>query len=84
MCIALSTGSVRTGSSLSCRHEQYFFSFDFGPEGIYDVSGFYTVNITAQFEYSGSIGPDWKLEMYNHWYGEWVSVGDLGNGELPC
>lgn len=61
--------------------EQYDFFFKAWDE----VYGDYTVSITAQLG-EGSIGANWKLEIYDFADGgsePWVSVGDLSGGELP-
>ncbi len=62
--------------------EQYNFYFQLFMVNGNTVSGFYTVSITAQLGGSGFNGTNWKLEIYNYGNFAWLSVGDLGDGEL--
>lgn len=50
-----------------------------------DVSGDFTISITAQLAGAGAMGADWKVEMFSFLPVDneiWEPVGDLTGGKL--
>jgi len=76
--VSLSRLHALMASTAFCRDEQYDFFFDAPAE----LSGDYTISISAQLG-QGSSGGDWKVDMFDFVGNSWSAVGDLSEGELP-